>query len=325
MPIEERAQQLHTQATVLLSHDHLLGWENILAMRQGGVTAKVIKLTVDGLDWHESGVREEVTSLEGWTRRALVALDKVHHLVEDHPQDVMIARNVPDIHHAKATGKVALIIGLEGPRPIEGSLEVLRAFYRLGLREMQLTWAAPNQLITGGELNDLGQAVVREMNRLGMLIDLSHLPSRAWTQALELSTAPVIMSHNACHALTQYGDTMTDDMLCRLAARGGILGMHFVSGDYIKPRHGTDQATLEDFIDHIDHARSIIGIDHIALGGDYFYITADAHWKWVKEIERIELLPNLTSALLRRGYDDKEIIKILGGNLLRLYSKVWHD
>lgn len=321
--ISDHARYLHRAATVILAHDHLSGWNNVLAMQEGGVTAKVIKLTVDGIDWHESGLREEVYSFDGWTKRALQALDRVLCLAEEHPQDVIIARSVADLCLAKSSGMVALILGLEGARPLEGSLEVLRVFHRVGLREMQLTWAAPNQLISNGELNDFGRDVVREMNRLGMLIDLSHLPPKAWEQTLELSDAPVIMSHNACHAITQYGDTMTDEALLRLAAADGLLAMHFVSGDYIKPRYSPEQAILDDFIDHIDHARQLIGIDRIALGGDYFYSAPGDGWKWVREIERIELMPNLTEALLRRGYSDDEIMKILGGNLLRLYQRVW--
>ncbi|MBI4551140.1 MAG: membrane dipeptidase [Candidatus Latescibacteria bacterium] len=320
-----RAQALHERSIVVLAHDHLYGPEDVAAMRQGGVTAKVVKLTVDSIVWDAEGRRVSIDTLEGWTKRGLATMDAVHRFVEAHPGEVMIVRGVADILTAKQQGMTGLILSFEGPRPIEGSLEILRTFYRLGLRELQLTWAAPNQLITDWRLNELGQAVVQEMNRVGMLIDLSHLQDAAFWQVLELSQQPVIVSHTACYAVSGKGDTLTDEKIRALAARGGVIGLHFVSGDYITPRHGTTQAILDDLIDHIDHIRSLVGIDTVALGGDYFLTAPDDTWAWVKEVEHISLMPNLTRGLVKRGYTDEEIEKVLSGNLLRLFRQVWRE
>ena len=320
---EAQAIELHESSIVILAHDHLFGLEDARAMRQGGVTAKTLKLTVDGIEWDEDGRRVDIPEFEGYAKRALITLDKAFCLAETHPDEVTIIRTVDDIISAKRDGKVGLVIGLEGPRPIEGKLELLRDFRRLGLRDIQMTWAAPNQLITDGKLNDFGFEVVREANRLGILIDLSHLPDEAYYQVIEASKKPTIMSHAATRAVTGYGDTMTDEKIQALASKGGIVAMHFVSGDYIKPTRNGVQAVMDDFIDHIDHLRSLVGIEHVALGGDYFPFTPEDDWKYVKELDHISLMPNVTRGLIKRGYSDKETKLVLGENLLRLYREVW--
>ena len=322
---EARALRLHESSVVALAHDHLFGADDLRAARRGGVTAKVVKLTVDGLEWDEHWRRVSVARCEGYAKRALVAMDAVYRLVETSGGEAVIVRNTADILAAKRDGKTGLILGLEGPRPLEGSVEVLRALYRLGLREMQLTWAVPNQLITDGMINDLGRRVIREMNELGVLIDLSHLADGAFHQVLEMSECPVVMSHTACHAVSGTQDTMTDEKIEALAAAGGVAALHFVSGDYIKPRRGTSVATLDDLIDHVDHIRSLVGIEYVALGGDYFPKAEEDDWRWVTEIEDISLIPNVTRGLVGRGYSDEEIEKVLGANLLRLYGKVWRE
>ena len=323
-PLEEqRARDLHDRSVVIFAHDHLWRWQDLEAMREGGVTAKTVKLTVDGIEWLPTGHRVKIPEFEGWTRRALVALDSVYRLAEEHPNEVVIARTTSDIADAKRDGKIALVIGCEGSRPLEGSLEVLRSLHRLGLREMQLTWASPNQLITDDGLNDFGREVVREMNRLGILIDLSHLRDPSYFQTLELSAAPLIVSHNACRSLTNYGDTLSDEKIAALAEKGGVLALHFVSGDYIKPRHGTPTAVMDDLIDHVDHIRQLVGVEHVALGGDYFLAAPEERWAWVKEVESPRLMLNVTRGLITRGYAEAEIQGILGGNLLDLYERVW--
>jgi membrane dipeptidase len=319
---ERRAQQLHQRSTVILAHDHLYRPEDLEAMRRGGVTAKVVKLTVDSIRWDEHGRRVPIEEFEGWIRRGLEAMDAVYQYAEQRPDEVVIVRSAADILAAKRDRKIGLILSFEGPRPLEGSLEVLRAYYRLGLRQLQLTWAAPNQLITDGELNELGQQVVREMNRLGIVIDLSHLSDKAFWQVLEISQQPAIVSHTACHAVSGTGDTLIDEKIRALAAKGGVVGLHFVSG-YITARHGTQQPTLDDLIDHVAHIHSLVGIDHAALGGDYFPTAPEDNWQWVKGIENMSEMPNVTRALVKRGYSDEEIQKVLGGNLLRLFREVW--
>jgi membrane dipeptidase len=319
---ERRAQELHQRSIVILAHDHLCRPEDLDAMRRGGATAKVAKLTVDGIRWDENGRRVPIEEYEGWIKRGLEAMDIVYQYAEQRPEAVVIVRSAADIVAAKRDGKIGLILSFEGPRPLEGSLEVLRAYYRLGLRQVQLTWAAPNQLITEGELNELGRQVVREMNRLGILIDLSHLSDKAFWQVLEISQQPVIVSHTACRAVSGTGDTLADEKIRALAAKGGVVGLHFVSG-YITARRGTQQPTLDDLIDHVAHIRSIVGIDHAALGGDYFLTAPEDNWQWVRGVENISQMPNVTRALVKRGYSDEEIQKVSGGNLLRLFGEVW--
>jgi membrane dipeptidase len=317
---EARAKRLHAESVVFLAHDHLFEWSDIHAMQAGGVTAKIVKLTVDGLEWDEHGHRHAVPEFEGYLRRALEAVDTIYRMAEEHSGQVIIARTVAAIAQAGQRGQTALVLGLEGARPLEGSLRVLHMLHRMGIRDIQLAWAAPNQLIDEGRLSDFGKAVVGEMNDLGMLIDLSHLPERAWWEALELSAKPVIMSHTSCQALQ---GELSDEKIRALVDKESMIALHFVSHDYIYPNRGTEQAILDDLIDHIDHIRSLVGLDYVALGGDYFPHITDDRWLWVKEIETIDRMPNLTRGLVKRGYSDEEIAMVLGGNLLRCLERIW--
>jgi len=199
---------------------------NIARMKQGGLTAEFFSLYIK--PWY--------VSHGGATRRTLDMIDSVYRAVERHPNELMFATTSTDIRRAKAQGKVACLMGIEGGHAIENSLPTLREFYRLGVRYMTLTWNNTNDWADAGRgerkhngLSDFGKEVVREMNRLGMLVDVSHVSDKTMSDALDVSTAPVIASHSSARALANVPRNIPDDLLRRIATNGGVVQVNFYS------------------------------------------------------------------------------------------------
>jgi membrane dipeptidase len=235
----------------------------------------------------------------------------------------LLVRGVADIRRARRECKCGIIYGFEGARPLAGDLGNLRKFYDRGLRELQLFWAVPSPLKQpDGSLTDFGGSVVREANQLGILLDLSHMNDAAFRQVMETSTRPVIVSHCGVAAVSgRKGggtDQLNDETIRRIAGAGGVIGLHFYEG-YITARHG-EHSTVTDLVDHIDYIKRLVGIDCVALGADYF---PESGWRWIEGAERMAGIPNVAREMVRRGYSDVEIEQVLGGNLIRLYGKVW--
>src|SRR6476469_2913971 len=199
---------------------------NIERMKKGGLTAEFFSLYVK--PWYvEHG---------GSARRTLDMIDSVYRAVERHPNDLMIATSVADIRRAKRTGKIAALMGIEGGHAIEDSLPTLREFYRLGVRYMTLTWNNTNNWADAGRgqkkhngLSDFGKEVVREMNRLGMLVDVSHVSDKTMSDALDVSKAPIFASHSSARALSNVPRNVPDDLLQRIGQNGGVVQINFYS------------------------------------------------------------------------------------------------
>jgi membrane dipeptidase len=323
----ETARRIHEESLVLIIHDHNPLRKEMPAMMKGGVTGIVHQLTADievGADFLASADR-----LEGFAQRAFRSIDRARRAVV--AGNGVLALSADDIEGAKRDGKPAIILGNEGGKLLEGQLGLLQRFHRLGLREMQLTWAVPNQLCRRRPsemgLTDFGRDVVREMNRLGMLIDVSHLSAEALIEVLDESKDPVVLSHGnpgAEHPL---------DLHKAMCEKGGVFGQHFYHS-YLGWRaesNGRVHLKVEDLLDAIDYAVRELGVDHVALGGDYF--PSRGQWasfqraqgtryiEWaVKDISK---MPELTRGLVASGYSELEIRKLLGGNLLRLCRAVF--
>lgn len=285
----------------------------------------------------------------------LEQIDIVHRMVRKYPQAFELARTADDVERIFKGGKIASLIGMEGGHSINNSLGALRMFHRLGARYMTLThsrnvpWAdsATDDPKCGG-LSPFGEDVVREMNWLGMLVDLSHVSPDTMEDAIRVSRAPVIFSHSSARAVADVARNVPDAVLRLLPKNGGIVMVTFVPG-FLSPKvaawesrqtteeqrlrqrfpqdeHARQQglaawaaadpaprATVGDVADHVDHIRKVAGIDHIGLGSDFDGITT------VPEgLEDVSKYPVLTAELLRRGYKDDEIRKILGLNVLRV-------
>jgi len=282
--------------------------EGLPRMREGGVTAQIFAIcTCSG---HLPG---------GPLKQALRMLDAFYRELEDNPDSLVLATSATDIERAKREGRVAAILGLEGAEPLEGDLGVLRMLHRLGVRVVGLTWNRRNQAADGvneaGGLTNFGVALVRELNRLGMVIDVAHLAPAGVRDVLELSEAPVIASHANAYALCPHRRNLTDEQLEAIAAKGGVVGVTFV------PRfvaEGGEGASLGRLLDHIDHVAKVAGIDHVGLGSDFDGF-ADRPMAGLEDVTK---LPNVTAGLLGRGYSPAEVQKVLGGNFLRVFREV---
>ena len=267
------------------------------------------------------------------TRVTMEQIDTVHRMTKQWGETFQMAHTADDVERAFKNGKIASLIGMEGGHSIDNSLAVLRMFYALGARYMTLThslnlaWAdsATDKPEHGG-LTKFGEEVVREMNRLGMLVDLSHVSPDTMEDALRVTEAPVIFSHSSAKAICNVPRNVPDNILQLVAKNGGVVMVTFVPGfisqavaDFnAKPeaeRKGltAPRATLSQVADHIDHIRKVAGIDHIGLGGDFDGIT-----DVVAGLEDVSKYPDLTAELLKRGYKDDEVKKVLGLNVLRV-------
>jgi len=366
----QRALQVHRRAIVIDTHNDvttpmtndafdLSGTPpapyrtNIARMKEGGLTGEFFSLYIK--PWYvQNG---------GSARRTLDMIDSVYRAVERHPNDLMLGTSVADIRRAKRQGKVAALMGIEGGHAIEDSLPTLREFYRLGVRYMTLTWNNTNNWADAGRgekkhngLSEFGKEVVREMNRLGMLIDVSHVSDKTMSDALDISKAPIIASHSSARALSDVPRNIPDDLLKRIAKNGGVVCVNFYSlfvdaktvgpqsaerdkrlqaqQDAIDEKYKNDperraeesdkleQANplpplpISKLIDHIDHIVKVAGIDHVGIGADF-----DGANDMPEGAKDVSMLPNITYELLKRGYSERDIRKILGENFLRAFAE----
>jgi membrane dipeptidase len=368
--VSPRAQKLHKRAIVVDTHIDVTqrmlfekefdiakrdakGHTDIPRMKEGGLDAIFFSIYMAGT----------VTGPEA-VKRSLRLIDSVLEAVRQNPNDLVLATTAAEIRRAKKQHKIAALMGMEGGHMIDDDLRLLRMYAALGVRYLTLThgvstnWADSS---TGepknNGLSDFGKDVIRELNRLGVMVDISHVSDKTFYDALEVTKAPVIASHSSCRALCDVPRNMTDDMLRALAKNGGVVQINYHVGflsqeyaDAAKARRDADQArfaevgkqyandeakrreeidrlnkeflaampkvTMDKIIEHIDHAVKIAGIDHVGLGSDFDGATMP------EGMEDVSKLPKITDALLKKGYAEKDIEKILGGNLLRVMERV---
>ncbi|MCZ6597614.1 MAG: dipeptidase [Planctomycetota bacterium] len=285
-------------------------------------------------------------------RDFLEQIDVIHRMCARYPDVFELALTADDVVRIHEAGKVASLIGVEGGHAIDGSLGVLRTLYALGTRYMTLThsntlsWAdsATDEARHGG-LTEFGEEVVRTMNQLGMLVDLSHVSAETMKDALRVSRAPVIFSHSSAFALAPHVRNVPDDVLELVAANGGVVMVNFYSGYIVeesakrmadmfdvirrlrkelgeeefeqamarwREEHPTPAGTVHDVVDHIEHIARVAGVDHVGLGSDYDGVT-----KLPKQLEDVSCYPFITQELLNRGWSEADVKKVLGGNALR--------
>ena len=255
-------------------------------------------------------------------RQSLQFIDVFYQELETFSDLATPAFNGDDIRKAKEEGKVALMLSMEGAEGLEGDLRVLRTCYQLGLRSLGLTWNRRNEaadgigeLQTNSGLTTFGRVLVKECNRLGILLDLSHLNPAGVKDVLELSEAPVVATHANAYAVHPHPRNLTDEQLEKIAAKGGVVGVVPVPpflGKY------DERAPLEPLFSHLEHMLRVIGEDHVGLGFDFDGVGA----KRTEGIEDVSKLPNLTAGLLERGHPPEVVQKILGRNFLRVFDAV---
>ena len=253
---------------------------------------------------------------EGAAKVQLEQIDIAHQIIDKYPDVFELALDASDIQRVFGNQKIASMLGIEGGHAIENSLGALRAFHRMGVRYMTLThngtldWAdAANDEQRHGGLTYFGQEVVREMNRMGMLVDLSHTSPSTMNDALDVSEAPVIWSHASANGIREHPRNVPDQVLRRLPDNGGVVMVTFVPSFVSE----NDEATLSDVADHIDHVTATAGIDHVGVGSDFDGIDSTPIG-----LEDVSTYPSLFAELSRSGWIEQDLRKLAGENLLRV-------
>ncbi|HEY63504.1 MAG TPA: membrane dipeptidase [Caldilineae bacterium] len=320
--------EVHRQAVIIDGHcDTLLavaaGRRSLLERSEEG--------HIDLPRLQEAGVTAQVFALYVPAPHATYAptayaLRLIHHLyvaVEESGGALTLAREAADIECAHADGRVAAIIGMEGAEPLDGSLELLHIFHRLGLRLLGLTWNRRNAVADGldaqrtnGGLTPFGVRLVEACHDLGIVIDVAHLAPRGVEEVLQIGTHPIVASHANARALCDHPRNLTDEQLQGIAERGGVVGATFVP-QFIS--EDPEQATLDRFLDHIAHMVEVMGADHVALGSDFDGFDATPP----EGITSVVSLPRVTEGLAARGFPPEVIRKILGENWLRVFRVTW--
>ncbi len=368
--VAERAKKLHFPSIVLDTHDDTTqrffsknfdigkrnpdGHVDIPRMREGGMNAIFFSIWIDGRIMGPPAVQ-----------KALDQIDAVHENVGKYSKDLVFCRTADEVRNAHKQGKIAALIGVEGGHMIGNDIRVLRMFGDLGVRYMTLShfynneWAdsSTDKPVHNG-LTDFGKDIVREMNRQGIMVDISHVSDKTFYDALEVSKAPLIASHSSCRAICNHVRDMSDEMIKALATKGGVIQINYepsfldqaykeaydkaeggvvenekkvmeaCGGDMECQRRKSAEITRQlvaegklphvswaKIIEHIDHVVKLVGPDHVGLGSDFD--GADMP----DGMEDCSKLPKITEALLRKGYREDDIRKILGGNTLRVMEQ----
>ena len=254
------------------------------------------------------------------TERALCLMESFFREVEENANDIEIAKTKGDIKRIIEGGKICGILALEGAEPIQYHLNLLYMFYRLGVRCISLTWNERNMLADGvwentarSGLTSRGITYVKEMEKLGVIIDVSHLSDSCFWSLIEIVSSPIIASHSNCRAICNSPRNLTDDQIKAIADKDGVIGINFAPSFLTN----SGKASIDDVVKHIEHIVEIAGINHVGLGTDYDGISSTPNG-----LEDVSKLPNLTAKLLEYGYSEKEIKKILGLNFMRVFEKV---
>lgn len=333
---------LHRDAVVADTHNDLLmavvarpprRWASFFRerwlpqLREGGVNVQVLPVFVD-----------DVHRPEGALRQTLRMIECAHTLAEGNPDEVRLCVDGAQVDEAVAEGRIALVLALESAPGLDANIELLPTLYRLGVRIASIAhWGrtaladGSGEEATGSRLTAAGVEAVREMERLGMIFDISHLSASGVAHVLELATRPVMATHSAARALRDHHRNLTDDQIRAVAAGGGVVCVNFLpaflTGD-------PSDHTVDRLVDHIEHAVGVGGIDHVGLGPDFvrevmhdvtppcceaFGFSGLDIMAAIPGLAGPSGLPLVTEALLKHGFADEEIVKILGGNVLRLF------
>ncbi len=337
MSLKERFEEIHRRAIVFDAHCDRIGTfmpkearlgapapepemgieEHLDKLEAGGVNCQIWAIYVEPI-YHPVALRRTLQMIDTFLEEATKVDDRIS-----------VCLNYDEILKAVGQGKHAAVIAVEGGEPLMGELRTINVFHRLGVRSMGLTHFPRNKLGDGsaeessdGGLSSFGVSVVKAMNDLRMVVDVSHINERGFWHVLELSKAPVIASHSNCKVLCDHHRNLTDEQIIALGEKGGTVGITYVAPFLEKVENPWDftghSSSLDRVLDHIEHAVELIGSEHVGLGSDYL----GAHPSKIKGIEDISKTPNVTKGLVERGYSDKDIENILGGSFLRVFKEV---
>ncbi|HEY1744952.1 MAG TPA: dipeptidase [Granulicella sp.] len=338
------------------------GMLNLESARRGNLSAEFLAIWVEPTQWRGR-----------YAFRTLQLIDGVYEQLRKHPTTMRLGLTPADIVQAHKDGVFCALLGIEGGHSIEADLGLLRIYHRLGVRYMTLTWSNSNEWAdSSGDLDDphvqhhdgltdFGRSVIREMNSLGMMVDVSHVSDKTFWDVLQTTHAPIIASHSSARALTNAARNLTNEQLRAVATNNGVVMVNFypsfidenwraawsatqplreplyaaAAAPYLErgepvpyavplavdrefyAQHPIPLAPLESLIDHFDHVAQVAGIDHVGIGSDF-----DGFALLPAEIASAADLPKITAALLKRGYTEEQMKKLLGGNLLRVFADV---
>jgi membrane dipeptidase len=351
----QRLLDVHVDIQKQLSDGHF----DAMRAKAGGLDAQFFSIWVEPQLFGGGGAKA--------MRRADDQIAAVRALAEQHPETWVLAMSAADIRRAASEGKIAALMGLEGGYAIDERLENVKRYYDLGVRYMSPAWSVSTSWAgSSGDdvgatrgLNEFGKNVVKEMNRLGMMVDVSHVSDPTFWDIVQTSTAPVVATHSACRAIADVPRNLTDDMIRALAKTGGVVNVIFYPehlepgwsqkkkqvdaeiatmvqeasaaepGDAVHKKMARDRVRTREYmrrlppvkvariVDHIDHIVKLVGVDHVGIGSDF-----DGVQIKTADLANVSELPNLTNELLRRGYSESDVSKILGGNMLRVMEAV---
>jgi len=350
----QRMLDEHVDLSTRLSDGHF----DTIRAKDGGLDAQFFSIWVEPQLFGGGGPAA--------VKRADDQIAAIRDLARQHPETWVLATSAGDVRRIAQEGKIAALLGLEGGYAIDERIENVERYYNLGVRYMSPAWSVSTSWAgsSGDEvgstrgLNDFGKSVVREMNRLGMMVDVSHVSDKTFWDIVSTSTKPVVATHSACRSIANVARNLTDDMIRALAKTGGVVNVIFYPehlepgwsekkrqidaeiaslvqqasadepGDAVHKKIARDRVRAEYYarrlpavsvtriVDHIDHIVKLVGVDHVGIGSDFDGVQATT-----KDLSTVAELPNLTRELLRRGYSEPDIQKILGGNMLRVMEQ----
>jgi len=299
--------------------DHLFSFDlHIDQMQAGGIDAEIFAICIAAECLRISPAAEALREIDAFQKE-----------LRENKSHVMLATTVNQVREAKKRGLIAGILGLEGVEPLEGEVGLLRIFYQLGVRNMGITWNLRNaagdgvlEQASGSGLTRFGETLVKEANRLGMVIDVAHLASRGLEDVLRITERPIIDSHTASAALFPHRRNRGDRELEAIAKTGGVVGVVNVP-DFLSP--DGSKATVETLLNHVDHIVSVVGTDHVGFGADFD--AWHSHHRplvqpWVKDLEDATKWSGLSRHLRDRGYSDSDVQKLMGENFMRVLATV---
>jgi membrane dipeptidase len=325
--IRERARRLYAEALVWDDHsgfepDPRVDLDCLGQWSRAGVHYLSVNVGYDVLDWRKS--LRNLAAFRAW--------------VQQHPQQYLLVERASDVERAKREGRLAVSFDLEGMNALDGDVNMVGAYYALGVRQMLFAYNLNNAAGGGCHdedcgLTDFGRAVIGEMNRVGMLVDCSHSAYRTTMEAMELSSAPVIFSHSCARAVWKHGRNITDEQIRACAATGGVVGINGI-GIFL----GANDIRSETFVDHVAHVVDVAGPQHVGIALDYAFdadgiedLVGGRTDYWPKDeypggpVSCLppEQLPEIVETMLGRGFSDADVVGILGGNFLRVAQQVW--
>jgi membrane dipeptidase len=339
MTASEAARRLHRDSVVADTHNDLIllvdhydrrgrpeyfreFW--LPELRAGGLKVQVLPIWVDDLFQSEGGLR-----------RTLLLAERIHRLAAEHPDDVAVCVTAAEVDAAVVSGRIALVIALEGAHGLGQDPDLIRTMWRVGVRVVSLAHVGRTMLADGsgldatarGGLTPEGLTVLAEMERLGIVFDVSHLGVRGVDDVLEHATRPLLATHSACRVITDVHRNLSDEQIRGIAGLGGVIGVAAAIPQFIDGA----APTVERVVDHIDHLVTVAGVDHVGIGADFiddYYEDIFGGWpgrggqQVDAPLRRPSELPELTDALLARGYDEDDVRKILGENVMRVVRSV---